>query len=66
MLTMNLGVRGPGMSRLLLDRIIEGDCVAKMAALPEGCVGLVFAGPPNNLQLAARTARSDGAPLCLL
>ncbi len=54
------------MSRLLVDRIIEGDCVAKMAALPEGCVGLVFADPSYNLQLAARTARSDGAPLCLL
>ena len=51
MLVMNLGVRGPGMSRLLLDRIIEGDCVAKMAALPEGCVDLVFADPPYHLQL---------------
>ncbi len=38
------------MSRLLQDRIIEGDCVAKMAALPEGCVDLVFADPPCQLR----------------
>ncbi len=51
MLAVNLGVRGQDMSRLLLDRIIEGDCVAKMAALPEGSVDLVFADPPYHLQL---------------
>jgi modification methylase len=38
------------MSRPLLDRIIEGDCVAGMAALPEGRVDLVFADPPCRLQ----------------
>ena len=51
MLAMNRGVRGLGMNRLLLDRIIEGDCVAKMAALPEGSVDLIFADPPYHLQL---------------
>ncbi len=54
------------MSRLLLDRIIEGDCVANMAALPERCAGLVIADPSYNLQLSARTARSDGVLLWLL
>jgi DNA modification methylase len=39
------------MSKLLLDRIIDGDCVAKMAALPEGCVDLMFADPPYQLHL---------------
>ncbi|MFQ5567039.1 MAG: site-specific DNA-methyltransferase, partial [Paracoccaceae bacterium] len=39
------------MSKLPLDRIIEGDCVAEMAALPAGSVDLVFADPPYNLQL---------------
>ena len=34
-----------------LDRVIEGDCVEKMRALPEGCADLVFADPPYNLQL---------------
>ncbi len=51
MLTMNRGVWGPGMSRLRLDRIIDGDCVANMAARPEGCVDPVFSDPPCHLQL---------------
>jgi modification methylase len=34
-----------------LDRIIEGDCVAAMNALPEGSVDMIFADPPYNLQL---------------
>jgi modification methylase len=36
---------------LKLDRVIEGDCVAQMRALPQGCADLVFADPPYNLQL---------------
>ncbi len=51
MLTMNRGVWGQDMSRLLVDRIIEGDCVAGMVALPEGCVDRVFADSPCHLQL---------------
>ncbi len=39
------------MSKLPLDRIIEGDCVAGMVALPEGCVDRVFADSPCHLQL---------------
>ena len=102
MLAMNRGVWGLGMSRLLLDRIIDGDCGANLAARPDGCVDPVFADPPYHLQLngdlhqidnspadagvvlvspnghltarvradgsmlAARTAHSDGVPLCLL
>src|SRR3989304_357308 len=37
--------------RLPLDHVIEGDCLDVLAALPEGCVDLVFADPPYNLQL---------------
>ena len=36
---------------LKLDHVIEGDCVARMNALPEGCADLIFADPPYNLQL---------------
>ena len=36
---------------LKLDLVIEGDCIARMNALPEGCADLVFADPPYNLQL---------------
>lgn len=41
------------------DRIIEGDCVAGMNALPEGCADLVFADPPYNLQLGGDLTRPD-------
>jgi site-specific DNA-methyltransferase (adenine-specific) len=36
---------------LELDRIIPGDCVEVLNALPEKSVDLVFADPPYNLQL---------------
>lgn len=44
---------------LVSDRIIAGDCVAEMAALPAGCADLVFADPPYNLQLGGELARPD-------
>jgi len=42
-----------------VDRIITGDCVAAMAALPEASVDLVFADPPYNLQLAGDLLRPN-------
>ena len=60
-----LGGWGPDMRRPLLDEIIEGGCVARMATLPDGCVSLVSADPPYNLPLVALIARSDGVFLCL-
>lgn len=36
-------------SMLPLDKILQGDCVAEMNALPEGSVDLVFADPPFNI-----------------
>ncbi len=50
------------MSRLLLDRIIDGDCVAEMAARPEGCVDLEFADPPYHLQLNGDLHQIDNSP----
>ncbi|MEO0763132.1 MAG: site-specific DNA-methyltransferase, partial [Pseudomonadota bacterium] len=41
------------------DQVIEGDCVAAMAALPEGSVDLVFADPPYNLQLRGELTRPN-------
>jgi modification methylase len=41
------------------DRIITGDCVACMDALPAGCADLVFADPPYNLQLGGDLTRPD-------
>src|SRR5687767_7379916 len=41
------------------SRILVGDCVAHMAALPAGSVDLVFADPPYNLQLQGDLKRPD-------
>ena len=49
------------MSKLPLDRIIEGDCVAEMAALPEGCVDLGFADPPYHLQFKGGPHRPNNS-----
>jgi modification methylase len=40
-------------------RILVGDCVAEMAKLPAGCVDLIFADPPYNLQLQGDLKRPD-------
>ena len=42
-------------------RIILGDCIAEMKALPEGCADLVFADPPYNLQLEGELRRPDNS-----
>ncbi len=41
------------------DRIIAGDCITGMHALPAGCADLVFADPPYNLQLGGDLTRPD-------
>jgi modification methylase len=40
-------------------RILAGDCVAEIAKLPAGCVDLIFADPPYNLQLQGDLKRPD-------
>ncbi len=42
-----------------LDRVIEGDCVKSMNALPEGCADLIFADPTYTLQLRGDLHRPD-------
>lgn len=44
---------------LPLDRILIGDCVAKLEQLPSNSVDLVFADPPYNLQLGGDLHRPD-------
>ncbi len=46
---------------LALDRIIQGDCIAAMRALPAKSVDMIFADPPYNLQLGGDLARPDGS-----
>ncbi|NCC22299.1 MAG: site-specific DNA-methyltransferase [Alphaproteobacteria bacterium] len=43
------------------NRIIHGDCVEAMRALPAGCVDLVFADPPYNLQLSGDLHRPNNS-----
>jgi len=40
-------------------RVLVGDCLAEIAKLPAGCVDLVFADPPYNLQLQGDLKRPD-------
>ena len=44
-----------------LNQVIEGDCVARMAELPDGCADLIFADPPYNLQLQKELRRPDNS-----
>jgi modification methylase len=54
-------VSGPANSTLPIDTIIEGDCVEAMKALPDGCIDLIFADPPYNLQLGGDLHRPDNS-----
>ncbi len=45
---------------LQLDTILEGDCIAEMARLPDKSVNMIFADPPYNLQLGGDLFRPEG------
>ena len=42
------------------DTILEGDCIAAMARLPDKSVDMIFADPPYNLQLQGDLFRPEG------
>jgi modification methylase len=46
---------------LPLNQILDGDCVARMNALPAASVDLIFADPPYNLQLKGELLRPDNS-----
>jgi modification methylase len=48
-----------GGAALPLDRILLGDCIATLEALPPASVDVVFADPPYNLQLEGALHRPD-------
>ena len=54
-------VAAPRELALPLGRILDGDCVEAMRALPDASVDLVFADPPYNLQLGGDLNRPDGS-----
>lgn len=43
------------------NRILIGDCIELMEALPAGSVDMVFADPPYNLQLGGELTRPDNS-----
>ena len=43
------------------NAILQGDCIDRMNALPEGSVDLIFADPPYNLQLRGDLHRPDNS-----
>jgi len=45
---------------LIADRVIIGDCIEAMNALPQACADIIFADPPYNLQLAGDLRRPEG------
>jgi modification methylase len=52
---------GPVRPDLPLGEIIQDDCVAAMARLPDGCIDMIFADPPYNLQLGGDLFRPEGS-----
>ena len=52
--------KSPLQKVLTLDTILEGDCVAEMARLPDKSVDMIFADPPYNLQLGGDLFRPEG------
>jgi len=46
---------------LPLDTILEGNCIAEMARLPDKSVDMIFADPPYNLQLGGDLFRPEGS-----
>jgi len=44
-----------------LDTILQGDCMAEMARLPDKSVDMIFADPPYNLQLGGDLFRPEGS-----
>src|SRR6185369_11357651 len=51
----------PAARELAVDTILQGDCIAEMARLPDKCVDMIFADPPYNLQLGGDLFRPEGS-----
>jgi len=53
--------RRPQSRELPFDEILQGDCTAEMARLPDKSVDMIFADPPYNLQLGGDLFRPEGS-----
>src|SRR5258708_21453667 len=47
------------MIKPLTNRILSGDCIELMKALPEASIDMIFADPPYNLQLEGELHRPN-------
>jgi modification methylase len=56
----NLSLVPPAVD-LPIGEIVMGDCIARMNAMPEKSVDLIFADPPYNLQLRGALFRPDNS-----
>jgi modification methylase len=56
----NLSLVPPAID-LPIGEIVMGDCIARMNAMPEKSVDLIFADPPYNLQLRGSLFRPDNS-----
>ena len=54
-------VRSAPKRELPFDEILQGDCIAEMARLPDKSVDMIFADPPYNLQLGGDLFRPEGS-----
>ncbi|WP_298015846.1 site-specific DNA-methyltransferase [uncultured Parasphingopyxis sp.] len=48
-------------TEIAVDRLIQDDCIAGMATLPDACIDMIFADPPYNLQLGGDLLRPEGS-----
>jgi len=55
-----LAPNAPNTKILPFNVILEGDCIAEMARLPDKSVDMIFADPPYNLQLGGDLFRPEG------
>ncbi len=46
---------------ILADRVLHGDCIEVMAAMPAASVDMIFADPPYNLQLQGELLRPNNS-----
>jgi modification methylase len=56
----SLAPNAPTPKILPFNVILEGDCIAEMARLPDKSVDMIFADPPYNLQLGGDLFRPEG------
>ncbi len=56
----SLAPNAPSPKILPFNVILEGDCIAEMARLPDKSVDMIFADPPYNLQLGGDLFRPEG------